>query len=193
MISIRGLAEEDIDSIVGYFVDATPEHLLGMGVDRVKLFPRKRWSELIAEQLAKPNAEKELYYVIWEVDGKAIGHSNINKIRYGDEAYMHLHMWTPATRTQGLGTSLIKMTIPFYFENFDLQNLFCEPYADNPAPNKTLPKVGFKFLERYVTTPGIICFEQPVNRWVLTREDYVEQMSSWISDSLDTDRKSFYR
>jgi hypothetical protein len=29
---------------------------------------------------------------------------------------------------------------------------FSEPFADNPAPNKLLPKLGFKFIKRYSTT-----------------------------------------
>jgi RimJ/RimL family protein N-acetyltransferase len=45
--------------------------------------------------------------------------------------------------------------------------LFCEPFADNPAPNKVLPKLGFKFVKRYWTVPGQICPEQEVNLYVL--------------------------
>ena len=42
----------------------------------------------------------------------------------------------------------------------------------NPAPNKTLARVGFEFVKEYVTVPGSINFEQPVNRWEMTREKY---------------------
>jgi hypothetical protein len=45
--------------------------------------------------------------------------------------------------------------------------LYCEPYALNPAPNKTLEKLGFKFLKTYTTIPGWINFEQEVNLWEL--------------------------
>jgi ribosomal-protein-alanine N-acetyltransferase len=171
-IDIRCLTEAEIPSIVSYFVDATDEHLLRMGVDRVKLFKREEWIKSISIELQKPLEEKQLFYVIWEVDGKPIGHSNINKIKYTDEAYMHLHMWTPVTRQRGLGTELVKRSIPFYFNNFKLKNLFCEPYAHNPAPNKTLPKLGFEFIKKYNTIPGVICFPQEVNRYVLTRDKF---------------------
>jgi hypothetical protein len=45
--------------------------------------------------------------------------------------------------------------------------MYCEPYADNPAPNRVLVKTGFRFIARYRTTPGVINFEQEVNRYVI--------------------------
>ena len=65
------------------------------------------------------------------------------------------------------------MTIPCYFKNLQLKKLICEPYALNPAPHKTLEKLGFQFEKEYVTVPGSINFEQPVKRWVLSFESYL--------------------
>ncbi len=62
------------------------------------------------------------------------------------------------------------MSLPFFFKNLQLKNVFCEPYALNPAPNRTLEKVGFECLEEYVTVPGYLNFEQPVKRWRMSRE-----------------------
>ena len=58
-----------------------------------------------------------------------------------------------------------------YF-NYKLKNLFCEPYTLNPAPNRTLIKLGFDFVEEYETMPGKINFLQKVNRYVLTKEKF---------------------
>ena len=44
-----------------------------------------------------------------------------------------------------------------------LENLYCEPYALNLAPNGTLLKLGFKLVKQYETTPGSINFYQKVN------------------------------
>ena len=57
----------------------------------------------------------------------------------------------------------------FYFERFDLKKLLCEPSADNPAPNRVLEKLGFAFIRRYRTIPGVIAYEQDVNRYELLR------------------------
>jgi ribosomal-protein-alanine N-acetyltransferase len=72
-------------------------------------------------------------------------------------------------RKAGLGTDLSKRSAQFYFERFGLKRLICEPFADNPAPNKLLPKLGFKFIKRYRTVPGTISGEQEVNRYALAR------------------------
>ena len=102
-----------------------------------------------------------------------MGHSNINKIVYGDHAYMHLHLWDHGDRQMGNGTYFIKACIRNYFETFDLIDLFCEPHALNPAPNKLLAGTGFRFVKQFETTPGWINFHQKVNRWSLSREKWL--------------------
>ena len=79
------------------------------------------------------------------------------------------------TRKKGMGAQLLEMTIKLFFENLKLKKLCCEPYALNPAPNKTLEKVGFSFVKEYITVPGSINFEQPVKRWEMTREAYLNR------------------
>jgi RimJ/RimL family protein N-acetyltransferase len=64
------------------------------------------------------------------------------------------------------------LTLPYYFENLKLKKLWCEPYALNIAPNKTLEKAGFHFIKEYTTVPSFICFEQPVKQWMISYEDF---------------------
>ena len=97
-------------------------------------------------------------------------HSNINNIEFGKSATMHLHLWEFIKRKSGLGIEFLKMSIPYYFENFGLEKLVCEPYSENVAPNRVLPKLGFKLKRTYETTPGYINFRQTVNRYELTKE-----------------------
>ncbi|MEL7119370.1 MAG: GNAT family protein [Bacteroidota bacterium] len=85
---------------------------------------------------------------------------------------MHLHLWKPELRKRGEGTQLVKMSLPLFFETFKLQKLYCEPYALNPAPNKTLPKLGFQFVEQYETIPGWINLPQIVRKYVLDRNNF---------------------
>ena len=85
---------------------------------------------------------------------------------------MHLHLWNNNSRQKGWGTTFVIKTIPFYFEKFDLQKLYCEPYALNPAPNKTMERIGFKFVKTYRTIPGWLNFEQQVNLWEMTLEKF---------------------
>ena len=171
-LSVREMKVSDIESIINYFHNATPEFLLGMGVKKENLPDKVEWTSLLLKGLEKKKVDREFYFIIWQIDGSPIGHSTINKIIFGKEACMHLHIWKSEKRQQGLGFNLLKQTIPYYFENFKLQKLICEPYKLNPAPNKILKKVGFEFIKQYTTTPGWLNFHQNVNQYVLTKERY---------------------
>ena len=106
------------------------------------------------------------------LDNQPIGHSNINQIKFGNTATMHLHLWDSATRKKGLGIQFLRMTVPYYFKKFNLKKLICEPYSKNVAPNKVLKKLGFEWVRTYDTTPGQINFHQTVNRYELNKEHF---------------------
>ena len=178
-LGIREASEPDYKKIVRYFRNATPEYLNGMGVDPALLPDETIWLNNILRSHRLPENQKEIFYLIWIVNGIAIGHSNINKIIFGQEGYMHLHMWDHTKRHSGLGVELLKKCIPIYFKKFDLQVLKCEPYALNVPPNKTLPKLGFDFVKEYHTKPGLISFPQPVNHWQLSRAKFLTVSKHW--------------
>jgi RimJ/RimL family protein N-acetyltransferase len=173
MIAVREMKSKDAEHIVRYFLDATPDFLKNMGVDRAKLPAFDDWMKMIHADLGKPLEEKEFFYVMWLFENKPIGHCNINKIVYGQEAHMHLHLWSAEKRHQGIGSSLVRLSLPYYFRNFKLNELFCEPYALNMAPNKTLEGLGFELVKEYETTPGSWNFHQPVKRWRMTRNGFL--------------------
>jgi RimJ/RimL family protein N-acetyltransferase len=173
MIAVREMKLKDAESIVRYFHDGTPEFHKLLGVDPSKLPSVEDWIKLIHSEHALPLEQKQFFYVIWLYDGKPIGHSNINKIVYGQEAYMHLHVWTADKRHQGIGSSLVRLSLPYYFTNFKLNELFCEPHAVNPAPNKTLERTGFELVKEYDTVPGWINFHQPVKRWRMSKNGFL--------------------
>ncbi len=169
---VRELKKEEFPLITQYFLNADPSHLLKMGVDASKLPSEPEWMQLLADDHERSFSGKEAYYLIWELNGKPIGHSSINKISYGEEAYIHLHVWNPNSRKSGLGTFFISESISAYFKTFKLKQLCCEPNAKNESPNKTLQKVGFTFEQKYTTIPGWINFQQEVNRWVLLEKNW---------------------
>lgn len=170
-LSVRELQASDIEPLTDYWLTASDSFLEGMGVDITKMPARDQWHAMLNQQLQQSYAEKQSYGMIWLLDGKPIGHSNVNKIIFGEEAFMHLHIWDAAVRKMGYGSAFIKLTIPYFFKHLQLKRLYCEPYALNPAPNKTLEKAGFQFLRQYITIPGWLNFEQPVKLWVMNVEN----------------------
>lgn len=172
-LSVRELQLSDIPLLVDYWLGSSEEHLLAMGVDPKKVPTRPEFEDMLETQLALPIEEWNAYCIIWLLNGLPIGHCNTNPTTFGEEAKMHLHIWTKENRKLNLGTRLLTMTIPLLFKNLDLKRLYCEPYALNPAPNRTLARLGFEFVKEYFTSPGMITFEQQVNQWVVGRERFV--------------------
>ena len=171
-LSVREMKADDITSIIDYWYTADDSFLMNLGVDINKIPSKKGWQNMFLEQITQPYASKKSYCIIWQVNETPVGHSNVNKIIFDKEAYMHLHLWKNELRKIGYGTQLVKMTLPLFFENLKLKKLYCEPYALNPAPNKTLEKIGFEFVKEHITIPGFLNFEQRVNLWQLTYEKF---------------------
>lgn len=173
-IAVREMVLSDIPLLVAYWLASDPDHLVGMGVDLDKLPPAASLTKMLSAQIDLPIEEKQSYALIWLFNEFPIGHCNVNTIEFGKQANMHLHIWQSSQRQKGIGIQLVKMSLPYFFENLKLEMLFCEPYALNPAPNKTLERVGFAFEKEYITIPGSLNFEQPVKRWKLIKEKYKE-------------------
>lgn len=165
ILSVRELGKEDIHPLLDYWYNSTPEYFKKMGADINLLPPRIDFEDALQKQLQQPYNLKQSYAIIWTIDGVAIGHCNVNKIDFGHEAHMHLHVWKPDLRQKGMGSKFVKMSVPYFFKNLQLKKIICQPYSKNIAPNKTLKKSGFTFTKNYITIPGPLNFEQEVSRW----------------------------
>ena len=172
MLSTRPLEQDDIPLFLDYWFNAEESFLKGMGLDVSKLPEREKFAGMLETLLSTPIEQRLSYAIVWLKDGQPIGHSNTNPTTFGKEAKMHLHIWDPRERKKGMGTALLKLTLPHYFNTLQLQTLWCEPYGLNPAPHRALEKAGFEFIKEYITVPGTFNFEQPVKQWRMTREPF---------------------
>jgi RimJ/RimL family protein N-acetyltransferase len=168
-LSVREMRVDEIDLVVEYFHGSTDEHLVTLGVDRTKLPEPATFRQLLGREFDRPAPERDRLLVIWESDDGPVGFSSCDSIAIGEQAKMHLHVTAAANRRQGIGTECVRQTVRIYFDRFGLQRLFAEPNAYNTAPNRTLQRVGFRFVLTHITVPGWINFEQPVTRWVFER------------------------
>ena len=80
-----------------------------------------------------------------------------------------LQVAEPQRRHQGISTECVRRSVEIYFQKLRLKSLFCEPNAFNVGPNRTLQKVGLKYLKTHMTVPGPLNYYQAVTRWVLER------------------------
>lgn len=171
-VVIRDLTENDIELIADYWLKSDDDFMVSIGVDLKKLPNREGLTTMLKQQIQLPDNKKSSLALILEVDKKAIGHCNVNNITFNKEATMHLHIWDAHIRKKGLGAKMVLASLPIFFDRLQLETIWCEPYAKNPAPNKTLEKVGFEFIKNYVTIPGSLNFEQEVNQYKLTKEKF---------------------
>ena len=173
-LTVRELRLSDIQLVCDYWMKSTDEHLINMGVALSEMPTEKELEEMLKQQLALPINQRKTYALIWCENEIPVGHSNVNKIKYGQEAFMHLHLWGNASRSKGLGSKFVLKSLPLYFNNLKLDNLYCEPFAENEAPSRTLKKIGFVFEKKYRTIPGILNHEQEVNLWRMSKVEFQE-------------------
>lgn len=168
ILDVRPFASEsDYEQMIDYFRSADELFLRAMGVDRCRIPTRERWLALLLPDLERPNPQKQTYYLSWLFEGLPIGHSNANQIVYGEQAFVHLHLWRVERRRSGLGQQLFERSLQMFISQLRLRRVICEPYTENPAPNRVLSNAGFRLARRYRTTPGLVNIEQDVNRWEL--------------------------
>jgi len=167
--AVREMTDPEFDIVIEYFFKSTPEHLEILGVDPTRLPAPDSWRERFRRERTRPIEQRATIAVIWLMDKQPIGFSSSDKIVYGEQANMHLHVVDPERRNRGYGVECVRRSADIYFERLKLKRLFCEPNAFNVAPNRTLQRAGFKYLKTHMTVPGPLNFHQAVTRWVMER------------------------
>ncbi|MFK8005079.1 MAG: GNAT family N-acetyltransferase [Saprospiraceae bacterium] len=177
-ITVREVEKNDIQYIVGYWNNASTEDLLAMGIDVNNIDTLKNLGARLEKQLMLSNEDKAAFVLVALLDKKPIGHCYVNNLIFGKEAFMHLHIWQNNSHKKGMGSAMVRQSIPYFFEKLKLQTLFCEPAAMNLGPNKTLEKIGFKFIKKYTTIPAGWTFQMEVNRWEMTLDYFKNKFNS---------------
>jgi RimJ/RimL family protein N-acetyltransferase len=166
---VREMQLSEVGVRIDYFHDSSDDHLRTLGVDRTLLLSREQWRSVYEEDHARPIEQRANGSLIWELEGETVGFSSADRITFGQEAFMHLHVVRPDLRQRGLGAQFVRMSARYYFRALELERLFCEPNAFNVAPNRTLQRAGFRYQFTHETQPSPMNFFQATTRWVLER------------------------
>ena len=177
----RGAAEvrpfespEDYLGMIEYFSGSPDELLLRMGVSRSKLLTSAEWLAAVWADhwLRDDDPRRERFYLAWVHDQRIVGHSSLDRIQFADQARAHLHLWNASLRGRGWGTDFFRASVTTYFKRFRLKRLIVEPKADNAAPNRVVVALGFRLVRTYRTVPGPIQFEQDVNTYEISDDEW---------------------
>jgi RimJ/RimL family protein N-acetyltransferase len=169
-LTVREFRPSDIESIVRYFYDAPAADLERMGVEASRLPPEDDMRASLAEVLKVPAGEGPSCYLIWEVDGRAIGHASLKDIIPRECGGMHLHMWDDSCRGKGIGGELFCRAALEFYRLYDLPMIVCEPRAANPMPNRMLQKIGFPLVRTYRGASSSLSAVTELNRYEIRRE-----------------------
>ncbi len=170
-LSVREMSLSEAAIRIDYFLGASDDYLLALGVDRDALPSRVDWLAFYEKDYRRPIRERINYSLIWELEDGIVGFSTTDRIDFGNEAFMHLHIIEPSLRRRGLGVEFVRRSVRHYFEVLELQLLYCEPNALNVAPNRTLQSAGFRYLFSHETQPSPINYPQVTTRWVIKRSE----------------------
>jgi len=165
-VHVREMQLEEVGLVIDYFHESTAEHLEMLGVDPTRLPARAQWRQLYESDFAQPIERRRTLLLLWEINATPVGFASVDKIVYGKEAYMHLHIVAPTQRRSGYGAACVRHSVDIYFDRLRLERLYCEPHAFNVGPNRTLQKAGFSYVKTHHTVPGPLNFHQAVTRWV---------------------------
>src|ERR1700719_589623 len=102
------MAASEVDLIIDYFHESTPEHLEMLGVDPSRLPGRSLWRELFLRDFELPLNQRSRLFVIWLADDRPVGFSTSDKIVFGERANMHLHVVEPENRNRGIGGQCVR-------------------------------------------------------------------------------------
>lgn len=178
-LEVRPLSKSEVSSVVDYFLNASDADVERMGlIERAKLPTRDQWLKRLDAQLRLPDSSASAFYWAWLVDGKAIGFSSLKNLKRGQSADIHLHVWSDKHRGKGNGAALFCLSVLATFDRFRLQELVCEPKADNAMPNRMLTKIGYKVEKTYEGSASDLSRVAPLNRYVIDRataERYLER------------------
>ena len=141
-----------------------------MGVDPSRVPAASQLASALEAICAIPDDRARAAYMIWLVDGRAIGYSSLKNIRHGHGGEIHLHMWEPTARGQGHGGRLFALSALAFYDRFRLREIICEPKADNAMPNRMLAKAGFPLVGTRVGLSSELSRECLLNVYAIPRE-----------------------
>ena len=102
---VREMQLAEVGLRIDYFHDSSDEHLTKLGVDRASLPSKEGWRSSYTADYALPIEDRNGVALIWELDGRTVGFSSADRIVFGEEAFMHLHIVSPELRHQGFGAN----------------------------------------------------------------------------------------
>jgi RimJ/RimL family protein N-acetyltransferase len=141
--SVRELAEGDVDAIVTYWHESSPDYLAAMGADSKKLTSRTNTEEKFRSALSSAPSPRRHVAIAIELNARLVAYTNayVDDERKGDA---HVHILDPELRRHGLGSSLFIRVVALYFDHYHLSALVFQTNPDSTGINRLLQSFGLR-------------------------------------------------
>lgn len=161
---VRDLAVADIEHLVAYWRDASPEHLMMLGVSRQVLGTDSDIYNRLLRLVPSGDPSQDRRAFVFVKNGHVIGYMNWHLIGKGD-AFPHLHFISSSVRSKGLGSLVLVRSFSVLMEHLSVERLHIQTRPTNVRINRLLEHiVGIKPEMRFVdqpdgglAAPGILC------------------------------------
>ena len=167
-LTVREMMDTEVDLIIDYFYNATPEYLETLGVDPTRLPPAQAWRDRLCREGELAFDQRSVVPVIWLSDDRPVGFSTADKIRYGEQANMHLHVSGPGagSRRRCRMRAAYRRLLFRAFET-EAAVLRAERLQRGAEPHPA--KGRFQISQDPHDRASPVNFHQAVTRWVIER------------------------
>jgi RimJ/RimL family protein N-acetyltransferase len=148
-IKIRELQASDIDGIIAYFHFLSAADLAQIGIDDASLKREDDWKNWFEQNLYQSLNKLAAYFLVWELDEVMVGFTFVDRIVYGEDAYLYMYLIKPQLRKSGYGQKLLQQSIKTLFDQFKFDQLYCESSAINTQAQRALQACGFKYVKTH--------------------------------------------
>ena len=172
-IEIRDFSLEDIIAQDAYMTQASDEYLYNLGVDPSIIRNGRLVPERVASLLAIPVKDRLVHTYAVDLNQELVGVAVLKKIKFGESADLHAHIFKISDRHKGIATEAFKEILKKAFETYELKILICEPTSTNAPPNQFLQKMGLKVVNTFEQKAEGILRDRISNRYEIKKEFYL--------------------
>jgi hypothetical protein len=114
-LTVRQMAINEVGIRIDYFHSASKDYLNKLGVDPAKLPSKDDWLRQYEMDAAQPLEKRLNVQLLWLGDDQPIGFSSADRIEFGEQANMHMHILDARNRKSGFGAECVRLSAALYF------------------------------------------------------------------------------
>lgn len=152
-VTVRDIELQDIGPIADYWHDSDSEYLESIGVDINKIVSRDITISTFESALPNIRGDQDRIVLIFEVDNKIIGYTNVNFNQTGDP-FAHVHITDYKYRNKGIIPSVFFKVITVFYDYFNIKKLYLQTNIKNKKINNLLFKKNITNIKtEYISKP----------------------------------------